>query len=47
VFHQRAFSHLPLQSAEVDFVIRTRGREHVEDVLRTLGASGYRAQVLD
>ncbi|HEY0707582.1 MAG TPA: pyridoxal-phosphate dependent enzyme, partial [Polyangia bacterium] len=47
VFHQRAFTHLPLQTAEVDFVIRTRGREHINDVLAALAASGYHAQVLD
>jgi threonine dehydratase len=44
VSHQRAFTNLPLQTAEVDFVIRTRGREHVEDVLRSLGAAGYSAR---
>ena len=44
VSHQRAFTNLPLQTAEVDFVIRTRGREHVEDVLRALGAGGYSAR---
>jgi threonine dehydratase len=44
VAHQRAFTNLPLQTAEVDFVIRTRGREHVEDVLRALTTGGYSAR---
>ena len=47
VFHQRAFTHLPLQTAEVDFVIRTRGRDHIDDVIRALAASGYQAALLD
>ena len=44
VAHQRAFTNLPLQTAEVDFVIRTRGREHLDDVLKGLAAGGYRAR---
>jgi threonine dehydratase len=44
VYHQRAFTNLPLQTAEVDFVIRTRGRDHIEDVMRGLAAAGYSAR---
>ena len=32
VHHQRAFTNLPLQTAEVDFVLQTRGREHIEQI---------------
>lgn len=46
VQHQRAFTNLPLQSAELDFVVQTRGREHVREILRALEEGGYRAYVL-
>ncbi|MGE0802718.1 MAG: threonine ammonia-lyase [Lautropia sp.] len=42
VHHQRAFSNMPLQNADVEVVIQTRGPEHVADVLARLGAEGYR-----
>jgi len=45
VHHQRAFTNLPLQTAEVDFVLQTRGREHVEEIVRALGAAGFHARV--
>src|SRR5487761_2105153 len=45
VHHQRAFTNLPLQTAEVDFVLQTRGREHVEDIIRALRAAGFAARV--
>ena len=41
VHHQRAFTHLPLQSAEVEFVVQTRGLSHVHALLKTLRSSGY------
>jgi threonine dehydratase len=44
VYHQRAFTNLPLQTAEVDFVIRTRGRDHIDEVMRGLAAAGYQAR---
>ena len=43
VSHQRAFTHLPLQSAEVEFVLQTRGLDHVKKVLDSLTAAGYKA----
>ncbi|MHB8667060.1 MAG: threonine ammonia-lyase [Burkholderiales bacterium] len=45
VHHQRAFTNLPLQTAEVDFVLQTRGREHVEEIIRALRAAGFAARV--
>jgi len=45
VHHQRAFTNLPLQTAEVDFVLQTRGREHVEEVIRALRAAGFAARI--
>jgi threonine dehydratase len=46
VHHQRAFSHLPIQSAEVDFVLQTRGHRHIEQILATLEQKGFRAQLV-
>ena len=36
---------LPLQTTEVDFVLRTRGREHIEEIVAALAAAGYSARV--
>jgi len=43
VHHQRAFTSLPVQSVEVDFVLQTRGPEHVQDVIDRLNAAGFPA----
>ncbi len=43
VHHQRAFTTLPVQSVEVDFVMQTRGHEHVADVIAVLNAAGFAA----
>ena len=45
VHHQRAFTNLPLQTAEVDFVLQTRGRAHVEEIIGVLRAAGFAARV--
>ncbi len=45
VHHQRAFTNLPLQTAEVDFVLQTRGREHVEEIIRALRVAGFPARI--
>ena len=45
IFHQRAFTNLPVQTAEVDFVLETRDREHVQQVIQALGAGGFPAQL--
>lgn len=44
VHHQRAFSTLSAQSVEVELVIQTRNREHVQDVVRQLQAAGFEAR---
>ena len=41
VHHQRAFSNMPLQNADVEVVIQTRGPDHVAAVLARLTAEGY------
>ena len=43
VEHQRAFTTLPVQNAELEFVLQTRGPDHIEEVLRTLRAAGLYA----
>lgn len=45
VLHHRAFTKLPLQTTEVDFVVRTRGRDHADEVVALLGAAGYAAEL--
>jgi threonine dehydratase len=45
VHHQRAFTHLPVQSAEVEFVLQTRSHEHVAEILKALAAAGFRARL--
>lgn len=43
VHHQRAFTSLPVQTVEVDFVIQTRGPDHVAEVISRLNAAGFPA----
>ena len=45
VHHQRAFTRLPVQSAEVDFVLETRGAEHVQQIIAALEKAGFSARV--
>jgi threonine dehydratase len=45
VQHQRAFTTLPAQSAQLDMVLHTRGTEHIEQVLRALRDAGLPAEV--
>ena len=47
VSHQRTFSHLPLQVANANFVLQTRGPEHVREIIATLRQSGYATEQLD
>lgn len=43
-YHKRAFTNLPLQSAEVEVVVQTRGSEHLREILEGLAAGGWRAE---
>jgi len=47
VHHQRAFTVLPIQNVEVDFVLQTRGHDHVRDVIDRLNAAGFPAELHD
>jgi threonine dehydratase len=44
VHHQRAFTMLAAQNVEIELVIQTRGRSHIQDVLDALHAGGFAAQ---
>ncbi|MCA3135982.1 MAG: threonine ammonia-lyase [Rhodocyclaceae bacterium] len=45
VHHQRAFTNLPLQETEVDFVLETRSFEHVQQVIERLREAGFEARL--
>jgi threonine dehydratase len=47
VLHHRAFTSSPLRAAEVEFVLETRGLEHVGEILESLVGAGYEARALD
>jgi threonine dehydratase len=44
VHHQRAFTNLPVQSAEVEFVLKTRDAAHIEEIVAKLNAAGFKAK---
>jgi threonine dehydratase len=44
VHHQRAFTALAVQNAEVDLVLKTRNREHVEQIVAALQRAGFKAR---
>jgi threonine dehydratase len=46
VHHQRAFTNLPVLSADVEFVLQTRGPAHVREILGALAAAGFNAEVV-
>lgn len=46
VHHQRAFTNLPVQTAEVEFVLKTRNAAHVEEIVARLQAIGFKARVI-
>jgi threonine dehydratase len=43
VHHQRAFTLLSAQNVEIELVIQTRGKEHIQQVLAALGLAGFDA----
>lgn len=44
VHHQRKFTHLPVQSAVVEFVLQTRDLQHAAEILAALKAAGFIAR---
>jgi threonine dehydratase len=41
VHHQRRFTHLPVQAAEVQFVLQTRDHAHAVEIVSALEAAGF------
>jgi threonine dehydratase len=44
VHHQRAFTMLAAQNVDIELVVQTRGRGHIQDVIDALHAGGFQAQ---
>jgi len=44
VHHQRAFTLLAAQNVEIELVLQTRGREHVQQVIECLRGAGFAAR---
>jgi threonine dehydratase len=44
VMHQRAFTTLSVERAQIEVVVQTRGDEHVAQMLQALQAQGYRVE---
>ena len=44
VHHQRAFTSLAVQNAEVDLVLKTRSHEHVGQIVEALKRAGFKAR---
>ena len=44
VHHQRAFTLLAAQNVEIELVIQTRGRDHIQAVLGALHCGGFQAE---
>jgi threonine dehydratase len=45
VLHQRIFTELPLQNTEIQFVLQTRGPEHLSELTQALQHAGYHVRV--
>lgn len=45
VHHQRAFTNLPVQNAELEVVVKTRNHAHVAEIVGKLNAAGFKAKV--
>lgn len=46
VYHQRLFADVPARRADVDVVIETRDREHMQEIIAALQAAGFASRVL-
>ena len=47
VRHQRAFAQLAVQNAELELVLKTRNREHVQEIVTALGLCGFKARAAE
>ena len=46
VHHQRAFTTLAVQNAELDLVLKTRNRQHVGEIVEALQRAGFKARAI-
>jgi threonine dehydratase len=44
VQHQRAFTTLSVERAQIEVVVQTRGVAHVEEILASMRELGYRVE---
>ena len=47
VYHQRLNYDVPIKEADLDVVVETLDRNHVDDILKTLEAGGFPVRLLD
>ncbi len=47
VSHQRLFGHVEAKATDLDVVMETRDRPHVDDVIARLTAAGFKTKLLD
>jgi threonine dehydratase len=47
VYHQRAFTTLAVQNAELNLVLKTRNREHVRQIVAALQEEGFTARAVE
>ncbi|UCD69521.1 MAG: threonine ammonia-lyase [Betaproteobacteria bacterium] len=45
VHHHRAFTTLPVHSAQVEFAVRTMGSEHIQQIVDALAQAGFPASI--
>jgi threonine dehydratase len=46
VHHHRNFTELPLQVVEVEFILQTRGEEHLQEIMDTLQKNQFKVRSL-
>ena len=46
VHHHRTFTEQPLQMVEVEFILQTRGKEHVRQIISSLESQGFKVRSL-
>jgi threonine dehydratase len=46
VYHQRLFYDVPAKQADVDAIVETRNRDHVQEIIESLRAGGFPTRVL-
>lgn len=47
VKHQRLIYEIPIKMAELDIMVETRGKEHIEEIIKDLEVAGFRVSKLE